>query len=146
MRLEAKHVRIGANSPLSNPGILRQVLEYVGPCQWLYIGAVSQLWQECYLQTASVQEHHALSHVKLYLPAHCAACTCWRAVFESAGRIQLVQALRRKKTPRLLQFSQYKYRVQFAAGKYGTVATLTAAHDLGLPWTANVVQGGSSIW
>jgi hypothetical protein len=53
--MDAKRVRIGADSPLSNPGILRQVLEYVGPCQWVYIGGVSQLWQECYLQTAGVQ-------------------------------------------------------------------------------------------
>jgi hypothetical protein len=141
---EAKHARMGADSPLSNAGILQHVLGYVGHCQWLYIGGVSQLWQECYLQLASVQKHHDLPHINLYAPAHCAACTCWRAVFESPDRLQLVQDLRRKKSPRLPQFSQYNYRVHSAAAKHGSIATLTAAHELGLPWTSDGVRGAAA--
>jgi hypothetical protein len=43
------------SNPLGNAGILQQVLEYAGTRSYLYIGAVSSLWKQCYETVATAE-------------------------------------------------------------------------------------------
>jgi hypothetical protein len=44
------------SDPLDDAGILQQVLGYAGTRSYLYIGAVSSLWKQCYETVASAEE------------------------------------------------------------------------------------------
>jgi hypothetical protein len=124
------------SNPLGDAGILEQVLEYVGPRVWLYIGAVSSLWKQCYQKvTLDIARHEALDRDD---GAVLTGETTFHAVFQSVATLTWACTSGLKLDDcKPVQFR----RLQFAAGRHASLPTLVAAHELGLPMSANVFAG-----
>jgi hypothetical protein len=125
-------------SPLHDPSILRTIFSYVGPGHWLFLSTVSSLWRELYSALAS-----------LYIPRagffdNDITCvpkmTLYSSVFASASRVRLAHDCSLDNSTRY-----YLY----AAGVHADIATLVTVHELGAPWSANMVCGvafGGSVF
>jgi hypothetical protein len=116
-----------SNSPLLNPGILQQVLSYVGPRHCLFVAPVSRWWRSMYARVER-QQLPALSKVGCTFYVNCVPqMTLYSSVFSSPSRVKLAHANRLN-----CRLAAYKR----AAGKYADIATLAAAHSLGMEYTA----------
>jgi hypothetical protein len=122
---------------LLNPGLIRNVLSYVGPGQHLFLAPVSKGWKDIYA-TVDSQEltiepltNDSSSKVLTCVPQ----MTLYSAVFASPSRVELAQKSG-------LDSSLWYYR--HAAGKYADVATLAAAHELGMEYT-DITMAAASL-
>jgi hypothetical protein len=111
-------------------------VDFLGPGHHLFISAVSRAWKESYRQIASVEvaaltygydcaalQHTATSQTTLY-----------SSIFASASRVMLAFKCG-------LAFDTRK--IQRIAGRTAALATLYAAHKLGLPLTSPVLVGAA---
>jgi hypothetical protein len=116
--------------PLQQTGILQRVLDYVGPGHWLFVAEVSSLWRELYLKVADRE-----IQVNPYIQITCVPqMTMLSAVFGSPEQVRLAHA-----HGLLCTTGDY----QMAAGMHANIATLKAAHELGMPYDYTVIEGAA---
>eukprot|EP00953_Heterococcus_sp_UTEX-ZZ885_P016162 9107-Heterococcus_DN1.PRE.2 len=128
--------------PLSDAGILQHILGYVCPGVWLYNGAVSTLWEECYEQVAldrAVHDQFRRQDKGGYTEPPCE--TTYRAVFESVATLTWACASGLKLDE---QNPTHSRKLQYAAGRHADLPTLIVAHEHGLPMTGHVFAGAVS--
>jgi hypothetical protein len=129
-----QHSAADDSNPLHQPGILHEVLSYVGPGHWLFLAKVSSLWRDMYLKVNSAVMSKAYS----FYSDPCFTCTpkmtLYSAVFASPAAVQHAHACGLKSRGG---------RYEFAAGLYADTATLSAAHELGMPHTAAIPNGAA---
>jgi hypothetical protein len=122
------------SSPLHHADILHHVLSFVGPGHWLLLAKVSSLWHKMYQKVDSAIMNKAYS---VYTDP-CFTCipqmTLYSAVFSSPSRVRLADI-------RIIRCTALQY--ERAAGMYADVATLQAAHELGMPYTLAVMLGAA---
>eukprot|EP00953_Heterococcus_sp_UTEX-ZZ885_P015096 8501-Heterococcus_DN1.PRE.1 len=104
------------NNPLQSVDILRRVLSYVGPGHGLFLSSVSTLWRDLYCRVAS------------------RTMTLYGSAF-SPSRVKLAHESG-------LDISTENFR--HAAGKHADIATLKAAHELGMHFTGLSILGGAA--
>jgi hypothetical protein len=123
----------GSSTPLLDPLVLQNVLSYVGPGHNLYVALVSKWWKHAY----TALESQLLTTYGLY---SCEDDNSWvpqtlySSAFASPSRVQLAY-----KTGLTLSLEA----CQRAAGEHADVATLTAAHTLGMEYTAIAVNSAA---
>jgi hypothetical protein len=103
---------------LCNDGIVQHMLSYMSP-SWLYIGAVSRLWQQCYERASPGVPH----------------TTTYSAAFAS------VQALRWACSSGLDLTCSSWNALERSAGKHADLQTLAAAYGHGLRLIDTVMSG-----
>jgi hypothetical protein len=120
-----------SSNPLQQPGILQCVLDHVGPGHWSFLAEVCSLWKDLYLRVASKQVQVTKHSEKITCVPQ---MTSFSAVFASPARVRLAQALGlRYDTP----------QSQRAAGMHAGIATLAAAHELGMQYTHEAMLGAA---
>jgi hypothetical protein len=114
------------NDPLLDPGVLQNVLGYVGPGHCLFVAPVNKLWNGIYaaLQSLQLAVSSAISHKKIITCVP--QMTLYSAVFASPSRVQLAHTSG-------LSCNSAAY--QYAAGKDADIATLATAHKLGMEYS-----------
>jgi hypothetical protein len=126
-----------SSNPLQQAGILQHVLAYVGPGHWCFVAEVSSLWRELYLKIAKrrlqVQVVH-MEKTRTLVRTLVPRMTMYSAVFGSPSRVLHAQAHELCSTT-----EQY----QSTAGKYADVATLEAAHELGILYSYAAIEGAA---
>jgi hypothetical protein len=122
-------------NPLHQSGILQRVLDYVGPGHWCFVAEVSSLWRDLTNKVTNMfvddQVVGSTCRVNCY-----PTTTMFSAVFASPSRLRYAQA-------RELHCTTSRY--QHAAGMYADVATLEAAHALGMPYTYSTIVGAARL-
>jgi hypothetical protein len=119
------------SDPLSDAGILEHVLGYVGPGVYLYIGAVSSLWKQCYEKVALRFARQRWRGIPSDPPRQ----TMYRAVMQS------VETLNWAYTSGLRVDASRAQELQYAAGRHASSLTLALAQELGIPMSAKVFTG-----
>jgi hypothetical protein len=122
-----------SRNPLEQTGILQRVLDYVGPGHWLFVTEVNFLWRLMYKKVASreVQVNNPFVRGRITCIPQ---MTTFTAVFASSSRVRLAHA------------RELRYRTavcHHSAGMYGDVATLEAAHELGMQYTQAAMDGAA---
>jgi hypothetical protein len=121
------------SNPLLYPGILQNVLSYVGSGHCLFVASVSTWWKGMY---ATVESHQlAVCGVD-----SCASITItcdpqmtlYSSVFASPSRVAYASELDCTSEAYLL-----------AAGKHADAAALAAAHEMGMEYTAATLAGAA---
>jgi hypothetical protein len=120
-----KHRATDNFSPLQQAGILQHVLDYVGPGHWCFVAEVRSLWRDvCASDTRRElplpRQYYARSVA--YVPQ----MTVFSAVFTSPSCVRHAHA------------HGLDYATEWcerAAGRYGDIATLQTAHELGMAYT-----------
>jgi hypothetical protein len=107
---EHKRSATDSSNPLQQAGVLKHVLDYVGPGHCCFVGEVDWLWRGLYLRVASRE-------------------TMYSAVCGSPSRVRLAAT-------RGLDCTTQAF-MSFA-GRYADVATLKAAQELGVDFTIGV--------
>jgi hypothetical protein len=135
-QMSYKSRRVNTINPLREAGILQQTLGYVGPGHFLYAALVSKAWHRAYLR---VPEHHMLS---CHVSSSGKAILCLpQMTLHSAA----VTSLDRFRLARDAGVNLASLDLQFAVGKYGSIATILAAEaalsDSGAHFWAFVVIG-----
>jgi hypothetical protein len=121
-RAQKRSVKESLN-PLHQAGILRHVLDFVGPGHWRFVAEVSSLWRDVYKRVSSRE----ISDPNWDVQVTCVPeMTLYSSVFASPSRLRLAH-------DGGLSSTQMRYR--FAASKYADVATLEVAHELGMDYT-----------
>jgi hypothetical protein len=125
--LKQRWSRKSSKNPLYERGVLENVLQFVGPGEWWFVSPVCSLWRDVYAQLPPVQ----MCKVALDLADRDFTCvsqmTLYSAAFGSASRVQLAHKA---------GLNCITEAYQYAAGKSRDCATLSAAHELGMPYTA----------
>jgi hypothetical protein len=119
-----------SRNPLQQAGILHHVLDYVGPGHWCFVAEVSSLWKEVYESVAG-REAQINDQFHFMKTVTSAQMTTLSEVFASPSRVRLAQA-------RGLECAAT--RCQIAAGMHADVATLKAAHELGMRYTEAALE------
>jgi hypothetical protein len=114
------------SNPLQQHCILQRILDFVGPGHWRFLAEVSRLWRDLYIQVSSREMQLVDFETISCVPQ----MTLFSAVFASPSRVRLAQAHQ-------LDCTAKSY--QRAAGMYADVATLEAAHELGMQYTEEVM-------
>jgi hypothetical protein len=120
-----------SKNPLQQAVILQRVLDYVGPGHWCFAAEVSSLWRDLYLNVAEVERQVVGSTAKFTCVAQ---MTLFFPVFASPSTARHAHACGLLNTT-----LPYKN----AAGSYADIATLRAAHDLGMEYTLPVMVGAA---
>jgi hypothetical protein len=129
----AKRSAVDSRNPLQQAGILQRVLDYVGPGHWRFVAEVSRLWRELYSRVADV----VMQAIRFEWKINCVPqMTTFSAVFSSPSRLRLYAQAR--------ELHCKAKRFQRAAGTYADIATLQAAHELGMQYTDSVLEGAAS--
>jgi hypothetical protein len=115
----------GSRTPLQHAGILQRVLDYVVE--------VSSLWRDVYIRVASREQ--VVAPYKTTTITFDPQMTMFAAVFASPSRVRYAQTLERSCTR-----AQYEH----AAGMYADIATLEAAHELGMSYTYGAMEARSN--
>jgi hypothetical protein len=127
------------SDPLSDAGILEHVLGYADPQVWLYLGAVSSLWKQCYEKVTLAQARHKASKKggegRLIAPPR---ETGYRAVFQSATTLTWAYT-----SGLQLGFNRSR-KLQYVAGRCASLLALEVAHGLGMPMSYKVFAGAVS--
>jgi hypothetical protein len=111
-----------SSSPLQQAGILQHVLSFVGPGHWCFVAEVSSLWRDVYIRVEPTE-----MQLDTYRQMTCEPqMTLYSAVFSSPSRVRHAQAL---------GLDYATAWCERAAGRYADVATLKAAHELGMAYT-----------
>jgi hypothetical protein len=116
------------SNPLCQTGILQRVLGYVGPGHWFYLSTVCSLWGYLYSRVAdtTLQKRSYLGNVQQF--SCVPQMTLYSSMFASPSRVRLAHQQE--------DVNNSTSAYQYAAGKYSTVASLVAAHELGMDYTA----------
>jgi hypothetical protein len=123
-------------NPLSEAGVLQRILGYVGPGHWLLMALVSKEWRE---SSSHVPEQQFFEH-DLYIQTFDAEFTCvprmtlLKAAVASAAVIQLACDC---------GLALDSSKLQLVAGRWGDIATLSAAFECGLPKTGHICDGAA---
>jgi hypothetical protein len=117
---EQKHNSAGGDNPLFLSGVLQIVLSCVGLGHCLFVGPVSKWWKEMYFEVKSqqltVDAGGSRERDLICVPQ----MTLYSSVFASPSRVKL-------------DCTSESY--QRAVGKYADIATVVAAHELGMQYT-----------
>jgi hypothetical protein len=126
-------VTADSSKALFDLGVLQNVLSYVGPGNYLFMAPVSLLWADLYArlepQKLTVQEGASKRTIACF-----PQMTRYSTVFTSPARVQLAHESG-------LDCNAVAY--QRAAGQYADIASLAAAHELGMHYTAPVMAGAA---
>jgi Ankyrin repeats (3 copies) len=130
------HKAAEQNDPLNEPGILLQILDYVGLGSWLFTALVNSEWKQLYERVVSheaegVNEDGTLKKVKCNLKTTLAS-----AAFFSTARARFAHEYG-------LNLAGGKHALQCIAGRSGSTNVLTLLRELGLPFTASVACGAA---
>jgi hypothetical protein len=125
-----------SSNPLLDPGVLLHVLIYVGPGHHLFVAHVSKWWKDLYAALESQQlrvydEDSRQSKIITCVPQ----MTLFSSVFSSPSRVQHAHESG-------IDCASTAY--QRAAGEHADIATLAAAHELGMKYTAATMAGAAS--
>jgi hypothetical protein len=126
-----------SGDPLSDAGILEHVLGFAGPGAWLYLGAVSNLWKQCYEKTTldQARKESLTRRFGGVLVHEVPRETAYSAMFQSVAMLTWAY------TSGLRIDASRHPNLQFAAGRHASLLTLEVAHELGMPMTATVFAG-----
>jgi hypothetical protein len=106
-------------NPLQLAGILKHVLDYVGPGHWCFVAETSSLWRDTYKRVAC-RELYSFT-----MPWRNISCvpqmTLYSAVYASPSRLRHAHKLKCTAT-----------KFEIAAGMFADVATLKTAYELGM--------------
>jgi hypothetical protein len=116
-----------SRNTLQQTDILLRVLDYVGPGHWCFVAEVSSLWEDVYFNVATREMQVINAKTTTCAPR----LTKLSAVFASPARVRHAHA------QGCLHLATAPY--QRAAGMYADVATLEAAHELGMPYTRSTM-------
>eukprot|EP00953_Heterococcus_sp_UTEX-ZZ885_P030880 16270-Heterococcus_DN1.PRE.8 len=116
-----------SSNPLLDLGTLKNVLSYLDPGHHLFVSVVCRWWRDLYatLPTQQLASYPINKHQKVLLPCE-PPLTLYSSVFTSPARVQFAHKSG-------LDCTSERYGG--AAGMYADVATLAAAHTLGMPYT-----------
>jgi hypothetical protein len=121
----AQRLAVSSGGALDDVAVLDLVLRFAGSHQALYV-KVNKAWAACYESISSDGDTAVSSRDHV----HSASCTSFDAAFGSAARLRLALKFG-------LQLETLS--VHTAAGKAADVSTLTAAHELGMPWAPEML-------
>jgi hypothetical protein len=137
-----KRAAIERLNPLYYAGILDRVLSYAGPEQWLFISPVSKMWLRAYLRLSFAEAKHLLcSH-----PRGSVKCTSRKQVYQSASRVQAARAHGFQWAVvynDIWTLADAAASCERVAGEFGSRSALTAARELGLPFTEATARGAA---
>jgi hypothetical protein len=120
-----------SSNPLQQVGILQHVLNYVGPGHWCFVAEVS-LWRDIYTRVAN---RDVYSRTKPWFEITCLPqMTAFSSVFTSPSRARLAHALG-------LRYDTAEH--QYVAAMHADIATLEAAHELGMQYTKPAMDGAA---
>jgi hypothetical protein len=133
-----KRAAVDASIPLSDAGILKQVLSYSGAGEFIFYAPISKLWLACYKAVPAYQLKRPLmieGEVCIEVLPH---MTLRRAVFASAARVTLAYELG-------LRFDTDNAESQFYTGsELACKPVLAEAHRLGMPFSSTLLNGAAS--
>jgi hypothetical protein len=122
------------SNPLLNSGVLQLVLSYVGPGHYLFAAPVSRWWRDIYVtllqSLKSAYAENSFNSITICVPQ----MTLYSAAFASPAIVELAHE-------QGLDCKSLAY--QRAAAKHADVATLAAAHALGMEYTAMTMSGAA---
>jgi hypothetical protein len=118
------------SSPLLDPGILHMVLSYIGPGHCLFMAPVSKLWNGIYATLGSQQLTVAIEWWSESSINCGPQMTLFSSMFASPSRVNFAHDSG-------LDCTSEAY--QHAAGKHADIATLAAAHSLGMQYTSTTM-------
>jgi hypothetical protein len=125
-----------SSSPLSQRDLLQRVLSYVGPGHCLFLSKVSSLWRELYARVAPFEIQILTFRTRRLVNLTCSPqITLYSSVFGTPSRVRLAHDSG-------VDCSKGIYTL--AAGKYSTIPTLEAAHELGMQYTVLTAQGAAT--
>jgi hypothetical protein len=123
-------------NPLIEEGVLQQILGYVGPGLWVGMSLVSKAWRQSYLQ---VPEQQIIEYLAFFqtdnVEITCKTrMTLLKAAVASASMMKLACDCGLPVGSR---------RLQYTAGRWGDIATLTAAFECGMPQSSYICAGAA---
>jgi hypothetical protein len=126
-----------SRTPLSNTGILQHVLGYAGTPSYLFIGAVSSFWKQCYEMVAIAEEKRMSESCRLHrrdrdnIVPH---KTNYTAAFQSVATLTWAYTSG-------LHLSADDQTLQRAAGRRASLLVLAVLHELGLAFNEYTLAG-----
>jgi hypothetical protein len=133
-----KRCAVHNSNPLCQTGVLQRVLSYVGPGHWIFLSTVSSLWREWYSRVADRTIQTRQFEFGDCIETADFTCvpqmTLFSSIFASPARVRLVHA-------RGLDITTTSFGR--AAGRYADVPVLEAAHELGMQYTVETLQGAA---
>jgi hypothetical protein len=124
--------------PLCDAGILEHVLGYVGTRVWLYVGAVSTFWQQCYGRFAPAEELRILKtkwwRMFARVDPDVNKDTSHSAAFQSVATLTWAYTSG-------LQLTADEWTLQRAAGERASLLVLALLHELGLVFGERALCG-----
>jgi hypothetical protein len=120
------------SNPLNNSGVLQNVLSYVGAGHHLFVALVNKDWREMH---RSLESQELTVH-STYTVICDSQTTRLTSVLTSPARVKLAHKSGLDCT---------SLRLQYAAGKHADIATLAAAHELGLELDEIVLTGAAAL-
>jgi hypothetical protein len=129
---EQKRSTTDNRNPLQQAGSLQRVLNYVGPGHWCFVAEVSSWWSTLYKTIAS---RDVDSSTRPWIKISCVPqMTLYSAVCASPARVRHAQAHKLECTTT---------NFESAAGMFADVATLKAAHELGMYYESAAAMAGA---
>eukprot|EP00953_Heterococcus_sp_UTEX-ZZ885_P020733 11602-Heterococcus_DN1.PRE.2 len=122
------------HNPFNDENIVRKVMSCAGAGQWFFLAPVCKLWRDLYAQLSNVSmdacsatghRRTVTCHVKM---------TPYSSVFAAPSRIKLARESGVNFTTQTFKHS---------AGAYADTETLTAAHELGMQYSATTMIGAA---
>jgi hypothetical protein len=124
------------SDPLGDAGILQQVLGYAGTRDWLYIGAVSSLWKQCY-ESVTLAEEKRVSEASRWHRTYEISephQTNYSAAFQSVATLTWAYT-------NGLQLQVDNQTLQHAVGQQASLLVLAVLHELGLAFNEYTLDG-----
>jgi hypothetical protein len=133
-----KRAVVDASDPLSDAGILNQVLSYAGAGEWIFYALINKLWLECYraVPAHDVRKEDTVERALDFRVQ--SQMTLRRAVYASASRVRLAHELG-------LRFGTQSGRLQFYLGSVACAAAFAESHRLGMPVSTRMMNGAASV-
>jgi Ankyrin repeats (3 copies) len=125
---------VESSNPLLHLGVLRSVLSFIGPGHHLFVTPVCKWWKQVYYALGSQQLPACLSTGRKIIFTCVPQMMLFSSVFTSPSRVQLAHKSGLKCASRAYEL---------AAGKHADVATLAAAHELGMQYTDMTMCGAA---
>jgi Ankyrin repeats (3 copies) len=126
-----------SSNPLLVPGILQNVLIFVGPGHCLFVALISRLWRDTYNNLGSQQLKVASGRREQMITCD-PQMTLYSSVFASPSRVKLAKK-------HWLDCNSEAF--QLAAGKHADITTLATAHEIGrqmgMPYTVTTMLGAA---
>jgi hypothetical protein len=123
---------------LHDPDTLHSILSYVGPGHALYISTVSSGWRAAYLQVQDAEFEGWDAKGDCTTVTCTAHMTLLSSAAASASRLQLAHACGLE-----LDAEFHCWRLHWAVGRYGEIATLAKALELGMSLGVFVATGAA---